>query len=333
MRMARAVDPTDGNRRNGRVGNNFSSSCPIFLGFLFKSVALVLVCARTLAGEPFGRFDRAAALAEALGTREHQDVLVAAHRSDWRSAPENSLPAIRSALAMGVDIIELDVRRTKDGRFVVIHDYTLDRTTTGRGTVADQTLYELRLLNLRDGAGNPTTERLPTLEEALREIRGRALVNLDKSDEHAAEIFDIVAGEGALGFSLFSVTQSLSAYETAYPGLLAKIKFMLVVSPDRPGGRERIEEYLAKAPPAVVQIVFARETDSALALIPVIRARGIRVWCNALWPHHNAGHHDDRALADPDGAYGWLVARGASVLQTDRPQLLLEYLRRKNLRR
>jgi glycerophosphoryl diester phosphodiesterase len=296
-------------------------------------VAALLVCASVHAAETFGHFDRAAALAEALGPREHQDVFVAAHRSDWRSAPENSLPAIRSALAMGVDIIEVDVRRTKDGRFVVIHDRTIDRTMTGKGLVADKTLEELRALKLRDGAGNPTAEVIPTLEEALREIRGRALVNLDKSDEHAAEICAVVEREGALGFALFSVTQSLSVYESLYPGLLAKIKFMLVVSPDRPGGRALIEEYLAQRPPLIVQIVFAREDDPALALVPAIRARGIRVWCNALWPHHSAGHHDDRALTDPEGAWGWLIAHGASILQTDRPQLLLEYLRRKSLRR
>jgi len=300
------------------------------------SRTLAVLLAGTLearAAESFGQFDRAAALADALAPRAHQDVWVAAHRSDWRHAPENSLPAIRNALAMGVDLIELDVRRTKDHRFVVLHDRTLDRTTTGRGPVVDRTLDELRALKLRDGAGNPTGEALPTLEDALRAIRGRALVNLDKSDENAAGIFSVVEREDALGWAIFSVTQPRAVYEGLYPGLLAKIKFMLVVSPERPGGRELIEDYFAHTSPLIVQIVFAREDDPALALVPAIRARGLRVWCNALWPHHNAGHHDDRALADPDGAWGWLVARGASVLQTDRPQLLLDYLRAKNLRR
>lgn len=306
---------------------------PWFFSFLPLLLAYACVSSSAPAAETFPHFDRAAALAESLTAPKHLDILVSAHRADWRHAPENSLPAIRHALALGVDIVEVDLRRTKDGHFVLLHDLTLDRTTTGKGPVSSHTLAELRALKLRDGAGNPTAETLPTLEDALREIRGRALVNLDKSDEFPAEIFAIVQRENALGFTLFSVTQPHRDYEAAHPGLLAKINFMLVVSPNRPGGPALIEDYLARARPTTVQIVFNREDDPAFALVPAIRARGIRVWCNTLWPHQNAGHHDDRALSDPHAAYGWLIARGASILQTDRPQLLLDYLRRQSLRR
>ena len=67
-------------------------------------------------------------------------VLVVAHRADWRNFPENSLAGIESAINMGVDIIELDVQCTKDGVLIIMHDATLDRTTTGKGKVADWTL-------------------------------------------------------------------------------------------------------------------------------------------------------------------------------------------------
>jgi ABC-type sugar transport system substrate-binding protein len=84
-----------------------------------------------------------------------------------------------------------------------------------------------------------------------------------------------VERESALGFAIVSVTQPLAVYEQRYPGLLAKIKFMLVVSPDRPGGGELIDDYLAQQPPLIVQIVFAHEDDPALAVIPALRSRGI----------------------------------------------------------
>jgi len=56
-------------------------------------------------------------------------VMVIAHRADWRNFPENSLEAIRSAIKLGVDMVEIDVRKTKDGKLILMHDETVDRTT------------------------------------------------------------------------------------------------------------------------------------------------------------------------------------------------------------
>ena len=62
-------------------------------------------------------------------------MLVVAHRGNWRSAPENSTAAIDSAIAMKVDIVEIDIQKTKDGQLILMHDNTLDRTTTGKGSI------------------------------------------------------------------------------------------------------------------------------------------------------------------------------------------------------
>ena len=303
----------------------------IALRMALAGAALVVAGA---SASPALAFDRGAAIAAEIADGGSGNVLVVAHRSDWRSHPENSLPAMRSAIAMGVDVVEVDVRRTKDGQFVIVHDTTLDRSTTGRGRVADFTLEELRRLRLRDGVGTPTEELIPTLEEALSVVRGRAVINLDKSSEHPAEIFRVVEREKALGFTLFSVTQPLAEFETKFPGLLEKIPhFMLVVSDSGENRDSLIGPYLDKRKPDILQLVFSREDRPALVWIDRARDAGVRIWFNALWSHHNAGHHDDRALVDPEGAYGWLVARGATVIQTDRPTLLMEYLRRAALRR
>ena len=66
-------------------------------------------------------------------------VLVACHRGDWRNWPENSLAAIESVIGMGADIMELDLKLTKDSVLVVCHDRTIDRTTSGKGRVCDTT--------------------------------------------------------------------------------------------------------------------------------------------------------------------------------------------------
>jgi len=71
-------------------------------------------------------------------------VVVVAHRGDWKHSVENSLPAMRHAIEMGVDVVEIDIRRTADGRLVLMHDATIDRTTNGRGEVASLTFDSIR---------------------------------------------------------------------------------------------------------------------------------------------------------------------------------------------
>jgi glycerophosphoryl diester phosphodiesterase len=92
---------------------------------------------------------------------------IVAHRGGALLWPENSLLAFRSALALGVDDVELDVHLTADGEVVVIHDPTLDRTTTGRGPVSASRLADLAGVRLREADGGATDERLPTLARIL----------------------------------------------------------------------------------------------------------------------------------------------------------------------
>ena len=77
-------------------------------------------------------------------------VLVVAHRGNWRSAPENSVAAIDSAIQMGVDIVEIDIHKTKDGQLILMHDDRVDRTTNGKGLIKDYTLAEIKKLKLKD---------------------------------------------------------------------------------------------------------------------------------------------------------------------------------------
>lgn len=105
--------------------------------------------------------------------------LVIAHRGDSAHRPENTLASFASALEVGATVVELDVQLTADGQVVVIHDPTLDRTTSGRGDVRRMTLREVRSVS----AGYPARfgdawagERVPTFAEALALLRERARV-------------------------------------------------------------------------------------------------------------------------------------------------------------
>ena len=93
--------------------------------------------------------------------------LLAAHRGGAALWPENSLRAFKNALALGADYLEFDVHLSRDGEVVVVHDATLDRTTTGRGAVKDKMLAELKRLRLKDRDGAVTAEPIPTLEDVV----------------------------------------------------------------------------------------------------------------------------------------------------------------------
>src|SRR5512132_4150501 len=110
------------------------------------------------------------AVAVIAGSAVAQDkpaTLLAAHRGGAALWPENSLLAFRNAIALGADFIEFDVHPSRDGELVVVHDPTLDRTTSGAGPVKDRTLAELKALRLKDRAGALTAESVPTLDEVV----------------------------------------------------------------------------------------------------------------------------------------------------------------------
>ena len=93
--------------------------------------------------------------------------LIAAHRGGAALWPENSLLAFRNAAGLGVDFLETDVHLSADGEVIVLHDATLERTTTGRGAIRDTTLTDLATLRLKAGDGRVTNERVPRLAELL----------------------------------------------------------------------------------------------------------------------------------------------------------------------
>ncbi|NVM57641.1 MAG: glycerophosphodiester phosphodiesterase [Desulfobacterales bacterium] len=116
-----------------------------------------------------------------------RDIVVVAHRGLAAGYPENTLPAFRHALELGVGFIELDLRMTKDGIPVVIHDDTVDRTTDGQGEVGTFTLAEIKKLDAGSSASPDFAgERIPTLKETLElvtSLGGKALLDIKSSTD------------------------------------------------------------------------------------------------------------------------------------------------------
>ena len=108
---------------------------------------------------------------------------VSAHRGGPRPGyPENCLATFENTLRHTWAILEIDPRYTKDSAIVLMHDPTLNRTTTGHGKVADYTLEELRKFRLKDTEGMVTKYTIPTLGEALEWAKGKTLLIIDQKD-------------------------------------------------------------------------------------------------------------------------------------------------------
>jgi glycerophosphoryl diester phosphodiesterase len=102
-----------------------------------------------------------------------------AHRGYSSKYPENTMPAFEQAAAAGADMIELDIRLSRDGRLVVIHDETIDRTSNGTGTVAELTLEGLRRHSFNNGMAEAGRVEIPTLDEVIAWASDRVTLNIE----------------------------------------------------------------------------------------------------------------------------------------------------------
>lgn len=265
-----------------------------------------------------------------LENSKNKEVIVVAHRGDWRNAPENSLQAIKNCIEMGVDMVEIDVRETKDGELVLMHDETIDRTTKASGYVKDWTLDSLKTLRLIDGLGVETNHQIPTLEEALLVAKGKILVNLDKSYKIFGKCYAIMEKTGTLDQVVIKGKKTREQVESEFGEYLDKVYFMPILPLPDSSARKTVDDYLDNHLPVAFEFVVPQDTIGLIGYFDDIRAKGASVWVNALWAHHNGGHDDEKAAQDPK-VYDWFIDNHVDIIQTDRPQLLLNYLREKGL--
>ncbi len=223
--------------------------------------------------------------------------VVVGHRGASAYEPENTLASIRRALDMGADAVEVDVRLSADGVPVVIHDDTVDRTTDGTGRVGDMSLDELRGLDAGGG------ERIPTLGEALGEVRGRGVLFLElKVREAAAPALDLVRGEDMLEEVLFT---SFSA--------------------------ETLRDLREAEPSSHLGLIYLKPSDG------VVGAR--RLGCEFVLPFHRMATARAVAFAhrmglrvipwvvDDPGMAAEYASRGVDGVATNRPDVMVDLRR------
>lgn len=266
-----------------------------------------------------------------LEDSNNNQIIVVSHRGDWRNAPENSLQAIKNCIEMGVDMVEIDIRETKDGHLVLMHDKTIDRTTTGKGNINEWSLDSLRTLRLVDGLGVATQHKIPTLKQALEVAKGKILVNLDKSYSIFDKCYAIIKETDTQDQVVIKGAKSLSEVENEFGAYLGKVHFMPILGLPNNNATTIVEEYLSSSnTPVAFEFTVKHDSIKFIKEFKKIRDSGSSIWVNALWAHHNAGHDDEKAVQNP-AIYDWFIDNNIDIIQTDRPELLLKYLRSKGL--
>ena len=276
---------------------------------------------------------RAAAIVAEIHNPVSKKILVASHRGDWRNYPENSLPAIRSAIEMGVDIVEIDLALTADSVLVLCHDRTIDRTTSGKGLIAEITYDSIRRVNLRAGQNAITHWKVPTFEEALLLCKDKIVVNIDKGFQYYELIHPLLEKYGMLEQVLIKSNVTADRAAATFSKYTDNCLFMPIVNFSKKPYRKILESYERLEHPLLAyEICWSEYTPEVEACMKQVVAGGSKLWVNALWPSLNGGLCDDAAAeGNPAEIYGKLIGMGATMIQTDRPEMLISYLRSRGL--
>jgi glycerophosphoryl diester phosphodiesterase len=260
-------------------------------------------------------------------------VVVISHRGDWRNYPENSIPAIESIIRMGVDMMELDVKMTKDSVLVLMHDQTINRMTNGKGYIKDMTYDSLMTFKLKR-AHNVTTDslRIPTLREALLCCKDRILVNVDHAYPYYKEIVELTEELGVTGQVLMKGKSNLDKVNEDMSKHEKNLLYMPIVDINKPSGQALFAEYQERGVvPMAFEVCWQYPGEELDDCVAKIIESGSKAWVNTLWSSlcGGYGNDDDAALdaADPADVYGQYLDKGFSMIQTDRPELLIKYLR------
>ena len=244
--------------------------------------------------------------------------LSVAHRGHSIVYPENTLEAYRKAIELGVEMIECDVNITRDGKLVMMHDPTLDRTTTGSGNVSASTWEEIQRL---DAGGKFKSEfagvRIPSAEETLLLYREAGIfscievkgANADESDQIALGLVDLFVKHNMLD------TAFLSSYHHECLRLAKSKCSELLLAP------ERLPD---DAPPDAAEAVRQAKSFSA----PVLQHQYTVLTADVV----RALHENEIAVwawsTTDEASMVFSIELGADALMGDDVQLMMEILNR-----
>lgn len=236
--------------------------------------------------------------------------LISGHRGGTtKGFPENCIATFENTLRYTPAFFEIDPRLTKDSVIVLLHDATLDRTTTGSGKLSDYTQEEIKKLKLKDPEGNVTGYGIPTLEEVIRWSKGKTIINLDHKDVPLQMTADLIKKYKAEAHVMLTVHNAKDAkfYISQNPALMFSA-FVLT--------KKAFDEYEAAGIPWSHMIAYIGPTNKPenKELYDLLHAKGVMCMISAAPSYDKLKDADARKAA-----YRETFQMGADILESDLP--------------
>jgi glycerophosphoryl diester phosphodiesterase len=232
-------------------------------------------------------------------------IVVIAHRGAHKTVPENTLASLDKAIELGVDYVEIDVRRTKDGALVILHDASVNRMTNGKGKIEDLTLEEIRKLDLVRGKTRAGTgQKIPTFDEILKRAKGHMKIYVDHKKAPPAEVLAVIEKHGMLNdVVVYGSVGTLREYKKLAP----KVWIM----PGHPRSIDAIEALARDLKPETLDGSI-REWNREQ--VEAAHRAGCQVWV------------DNNVALDNAAGVKQAVEMRVDAIQTDNPEVVLRLL-------
>ena len=240
----------------------------------------------------------------AAAIAQQKSVVAISHRGEHLHHPENTMPAFEEAVRVGADFFELDVRTTSDGKLVLMHDSTVNRTTNGTGEVAQMTFDEIRKLDAGAKMNFPGT-RVPTFDEALAYSKGKIGIYVDVKSASAKDLVDHITSHSMTGAVVIYANRNAEEIHQLDPRL------KLMPEARNPETAERWIRQLA------LKVLAFDANDFRPEVIAVAKRAGVEIYVDRLGP------------ADNEASWQSAIDQGAAGIQTDHPEALVKFLRDK----
>lgn len=242
---------------------------------------------------------------------KHRFVVIA-HRGDHVSHPENTIAAYDQAIKDGADYVEIDLRTTKDGQLVSLHDGSLDRMTDGKGQLKDMVLGDLEKLSIK--TGQPGIFRIPTFKQILALCKNRIYIYIDFKDADAAAAYSLI--------KQYQMEKQVIVYINSAEQLVqwrkaaSKVPLMLSL-PDEVKDGTGMLKFIALTKPDLLDGNFKQYNAELLS-----QAKRLNL---PVWP-------DGQSHSEGPVVWEEAISKGLTGLQTDHPQDFIAYLKQKEIR-
>jgi glycerophosphoryl diester phosphodiesterase len=238
-------------------------------------------------------------------------IIVIAHRGAHLEAPENTLASLQKAIEIGCDYVEIDVRRTKDGALVIMHDAQVNRMTNGRGRIDQLTLAEIRKLDVKTRkGGRPSGQKVPTLDEILEHAKGRMRIYVDHKNAPPAQVLAAIEKYGMLhDVVVYGSVNTLREYKRLAP----TVRIM-------PGHPDTIPEIEALAKDLKPETLDGNVSEWNREQVEAAHRAGVQVWVDSISDRYN------------EEAIKRAVEMGVDAIQTNQPAEVLRFLTTMGLR-